>query len=136
VATNATTILTPTAIDPCSLPKTSQHALKALEAALLMALEFIADGAPLFKAYEGDDPLKHIPMKKYYDEREWRACSDGSEQFLTFTWADIEYICCSTKQDCDTLFRKRKEFAETIKMKPMSRLWQKLISFEEIDSHF
>lgn len=120
-----------------SLSKEARIVIADLEKALKDALDFIALGMPFYKAYEGDDPLHQIPQKKYYDEREWRAFSDKEgDHYLTFLWEDIDIILCATKADCKKLYKHRKEFSEHLRIKPLSMIWQKLYSFEDIDANF
>jgi hypothetical protein len=120
-----------------SLSDDAQFAISALESALRDALDYIALGMPFFKAYELDDPLHQTPEKKYYDEREWRAFSEREgDQYLKFLWEDIDIILCATKADCKKLYKRRTEFLEHLKIRPVSMFWQKLYSFEEIDTNF
>lgn len=124
-------------IDIDRLSDEARFVIKALEDFLTGALDFIASGSPFFKAYEIDDPLQQTPTKKYYDEREWRAYSvNPDNNNLTFSWPDIDFILCATKYDCDVLYKQRKHFVDFLQIKPVSRIWQKLFSFEEIDANF
>jgi len=122
----------PTADDLSEDAKKTMH---AVENELAKALRFIADGAAFFKIYEGDDPLKGTPLKRYYDEREWRAVHHDLD-VLQFKWDDIRYIICATQDECEKLYERRNEISESLAMPDNSRLWQKLRSFEEIDSDF
>ena len=115
----------------------SKEVINALESCLVDALEYIASGFSFYKAYELDDPIQRTPKRRYYDEREWRASSEVDLQgYLTFCWADIDIILCATKADCEKLYKRRKEFSERLKLNPMNRMWQKLISFNDIDANF
>ena len=100
-------------------------------------LQFINDGAPFFKMYEGDDPLQRTPLKRYYDEQEWRAASDDpNRDYLRFSWDDLRYIICATRSECEELYKHSKSISSNIGLKDNCRLWQKVLSFEEIDEDF
>lgn len=124
-------------IDITTFDANAKIAIEALEKTLLESLEFIASGFPFFKAYETTDPLQRTQLKRYYDEREWRAYAEPSNKNnLIFSWDDIDFIICKTKKECEQLYKKRKMFAGFLSIIPISRLWQKIYSFEEIDANF
>ncbi len=123
---------TPVADD---LSEDAKKMIRAVENELAKALGFIADGAAFFKTYESDDPLQGTPLKRYYDEREWRAVHHESDA-LQFKWDDIRYIICSTQDECEKLYERRDEISDSLSLPDNSRLWKKLRSFEEIDSDF
>lgn len=124
-------------VDINKLSGEARFVIEVMEKALIDALGLIAMGMPFYKAYELDDPLNKTPTKKYYDEREWRAFSEKEdEHYLTFSWKDIDIILCATKADCEKLYKRRKDFSEHLKIKPLSRIWQKLYSFGDINANF
>ncbi len=111
--------------------------ISVLEQLLTKALDFIAAGAPFFKTYEGDDPLQKTPLKRYYDEREWRAVPQSIDtQNLRFTWNDVVYILCPTRQECRQLQEKSEEICRHLNVQDSALLWEKLRPFEEIDADF
>lgn len=115
----------------------AKAAVEVLEKLLADALDFIADGAPFFKTYEGDDPLHDTPLKRYYDEREWRAVPQSEEtEYLHFTWDDLVYILCSTREECRKIEAQSEEICRHLKLSNSALLWEKLRSFEEIDADF
>ena len=69
------------------LPDEGKKLLKVFEQLIEEALQFITDGAPFFKMYEGDDPLQGSPLKRYYDEQEWRAAPDDQNSLVGMTSA-------------------------------------------------
>lgn len=111
--------------------------IQTLDQVLGEALHFISDGAPFFKVYEGDDPLQGTPLKRFYDEQEWRAASnDPGVEYLRFSWEDIRYILCATRNECEHLYQHREEISQNLDLESSHRLWQKLLSFEDIDEDF
>jgi len=124
-------------VDLDSFDPASRRVIDALERCLVDALEYIFSGSSFYKAYELDDPIQRTPTRRYYDEREWRASSEVSNrEYLTFCWADIDIVLCATRADCEKLYKRRREFSEHLKLRPMAKMWQKLISFDDIDANF
>lgn len=120
-----------------SFPDDTKTTISILEQMLAKALDFIAAGAPFFKTYEGDDPLQKTPLKRYYDEREWRAVPKSSEaKNLHFSWDDVVYIICPTRNECRELQEKSEDICKYLKFQDSTLLCEKLRSFEEIDSDF
>ncbi len=119
------------------LPDEEKKLLKVFEQLIEEALQFITDGAPFFKMYEGDDPLQGSPLKRYYDEQEWRVASDDpNRDYLRFSWDDVRYIICATRSECEELYKHCESISSKLGLKDSYRLWQKLLSFEEIDEDF
>ncbi len=126
-----------TVLDTESFSADAKVTISILEQLLSKALDFIADGAPYFKTYEGDDPLHKTPLKRYYDEREWRAVPlNNAMQHLRFTWNDVAYILCSTRQECRQLQKESEEICRYLGLQDSTLLWEKLRSFEEIDADY
>lgn len=126
-----------TVVNVGDFPSDAKTTVSVLEKLLAKALDVIAAGAPYFKTYEGDDPLQKTPLKRYYDEREWRAVplSSRSEN-LQFSWNDIVYILCPTRQECRLLQAESQEISGYLALPDSAMLWEKLRSFEEIDADF
>jgi hypothetical protein len=128
---------TGTILDTDGFPSDAKMANSILEQLLSKALKFIADGAPYFKTYEGDDPLARTPLKRYYDEREWRAVPlKDNIEYLRFGWDDVVYILCSTRQECRQLYEDSEEICRYLGLQDKSLFLEKLRSFEEIDADY
>lgn len=120
-----------------NFPANLKEVIGVLEEVLGDALEFIIDGEAFFKMYEGDNPLQGTPLRRFYDEREWRAASNDEEtKHLRFKWDDIRYILCATRGECEQLYEKYEAFAHSLGLEERRHVWQKLLSFEEIDEDF
>jgi len=120
-----------------SFPADAKVTVSVLEQFLAKALDFIAAGAPFFKTYEGDDPLQKTLLKRYYDEREWRAVPRNPDtKHLRFTWTDLVYILCPTREECRQLQAENEAICRHLDVPESAHLSEKLRSFEEIDADF